>query len=397
MKKKIILVLLAVAFLISSVPIVADDVQDLRDQYDEAVAAIQATEAELAETRAEMDRIHATILELDERMMSATDDLLSIDQALLTTTEALEQTEQDWAQAQAELERQHEVVRARLRDIQEQGTMGLLSVVFRATSLRDFLLRVEYVNNIARRDQEMVAQLEETEARVAQMQVDYTRHLNSVSALMYQQEEYIRRLEEMEAEQEAFFMALAADEASYMALLAFEQEHAAAMYAQWSEAYQEQQARLAREAQERARRQQEARVVAVQNLGGVFTWPVPSSGNITSGFGYRTHPTRRRREFHTGIDIGARHGSDIVAAASGTVILSGWHGGYGNTVIIDHGGGLHTLYGHNSRNLVSVGDSVSQGQVIARIGSTGVSTGPHLHFEVRNNGQAENPGPWLGL
>ena len=375
----------------------ADNVQDLREQYEDAQRAVQATEAELAATQAEMNRIHEMILELDARMISATEDLQNIEQALFTTMAALELAEQDWLVAQEELEHQHEVVRTRLRDIQEQGSMGLLSVVLRATSLRDFLLRVEYVNNIARRDQAMMAQLETNEARVARMQAEYTRHLSSVTALQNRQEEYIQRLEAMEAEQEAFFRALVADEASYMALLAFEQEHAATMHAQWTEAYEARQAQLALEAQERERRQQEARIIAVQSLGGIFTWPVPSSGDISSGFGHRPHPIRRTREHHDGIDIRATHGSDIVAAYRGTVILSGWHGGYGYTVIIDHGGGLHTLYGHNSRNLVSVGDFVEQGQLIARIGSTGVSTGPHLHFEVRVNGQPDNPGPWLGL
>jgi len=397
MKKKVVVVILALAIMLSSIPIMASDIRDLRQQYDEAAAAAEETAAELAATREEMDLIHQTILELDERLMSATDDLLSIDYALSITQIALELVEDEWTQAQMDLELQHEAVRARLREIQEQGTTGLLSVVFQATSLRDFLLRMEFVNNIARRDQEMVARLEDTEARVAQMQETYSRHLSSVEALLYQQEEYIRILEGMEAEQLAFFEDLVADEERYEAMLAFEREQAAIMYAQWSSAYQAEVARRTAERLARERAQREAQLVAMNNLGGVFAWPVPSSSRITSGYGYRNHPTRRRREFHTGIDIGAQHGQYIRAAAGGVVILSGWHGGFGNTVIIDHGAGVHTLYGHNSRNLVAVGDVVRAGQNIARIGSTGISTGPHLHFEVRENGRHVNPGRYLGL
>ena len=121
----------------------------------------------------------------------------------------------------------------------------------------------------------------------------------------------------------------------------------------------------------------------------------PADGPITSYYGYRTHPIHGVRKLHTGLDIGAGHGQTVVAAADGTVIMSDWYGGYGQTVVIDHGGGISTLYAHNSALLVSVGQTVSQGQAIARVGSTGVSTGPHCHFEVRVNGVPEDPLGWL--
>jgi len=127
--------------------------------------------------------------------------------------------------------------------------------------------------------------------------------------------------------------------------------------------------------------------------GGVMLWPVPSSTRITSQYGYRT--LFGQREFHTGIDIGAPSGNNILAAADGVVIFSGTKGGYGYCVIIDHGGGIATLYAHASVLLVKEGQKVSKGQVIAKIGSTGRSTGPHLHFEVRVNGNHTDPMPYL--
>lgn len=126
-------------------------------------------------------------------------------------------------------------------------------------------------------------------------------------------------------------------------------------------------------------------------VGGEFTWPCPASRYISSSFGNRLHPTLNVWKFHTGIDIGCSAGKNIVAAASGKVIMSQWYGGYGNCVMIDHGGGIVTLYGHASKLLVSKGQVVKQGQVIALVGSTGRSTGPHLHFEVRKNGQYIDP------
>lgn len=124
-------------------------------------------------------------------------------------------------------------------------------------------------------------------------------------------------------------------------------------------------------------------------FGGRFI--KPANGPITSGFGYRFHPILKRSRLHAGVDIGAGYGATIRAAASGLVIYAGYRGGYGNAVIIDHGSGLSTLYGHCSRVFVSSGQTVKQGQSIAAVGSTGLSTGPHLHFEVRKNGSPVNP------
>lgn len=128
-----------------------------------------------------------------------------------------------------------------------------------------------------------------------------------------------------------------------------------------------------------------------QYIGGEFTWPCPASTYITSSFGNRLHPILKSWIFHTGLDIGCSSGKDILAAASGKVIMAQVYGGYGNCVMIDHGGGIVTLYGHASKLCVSKGDVVKRGQVVAKVGSTGRSTGPHLHFEVRKNGEYVNP------
>ena len=126
-------------------------------------------------------------------------------------------------------------------------------------------------------------------------------------------------------------------------------------------------------------------------------WPLTTGGVVTSTYGMRRHPISGRRSMHKGIDISGKHGSDIVAMADGLVIFSGRKSGYGKIVEVRHPNGLETRYAHNSQNLVSEGDLVSKGQVIAKLGSTGRSTGPHVHFEVRRNGEALDPMRFLDL
>lgn len=127
--------------------------------------------------------------------------------------------------------------------------------------------------------------------------------------------------------------------------------------------------------------------------GGTMQWPLPGFYTITSPFGNRLHPVLKVYKMHTGVDIAGSgcNGKNVVAAADGTVITAGWISGYGNTVIIDHGGGITTLYGHSQKLLVSKGQKVTRGQAIMLVGMTGYATGPHLHFEVRENGKYVNP------
>ncbi len=130
--------------------------------------------------------------------------------------------------------------------------------------------------------------------------------------------------------------------------------------------------------------------------GGPFAWPVPGATRVSSEYGWRIHPIQGTRKFHTGIDIPAATGTPITAAADGTVVFAGWKGGYGNALIISHGGGLYTLYGHCISLTASNGDEVKKGQKVALAGSTGNSTGPHLHFEVRKGTSmnAAHTTPW---
>ena len=130
---------------------------------------------------------------------------------------------------------------------------------------------------------------------------------------------------------------------------------------------------------------------AAQYVGGQMLWPAPDRFTITSPYGYRIHPILKTKKLHTGIDIRSSMGENILAAQDGKVIHSDWYGGYGKVIMIDHGGGIVTLYAHNSQLVVKEGSNVKKGTVIAKSGNSGLSTGPHLHFEVRENGKYVDP------
>ena len=130
-------------------------------------------------------------------------------------------------------------------------------------------------------------------------------------------------------------------------------------------------------------------------VGGEFEWPTPGYRTITSAFGMRIHPILKTARFHNGTDIGAPYGAYVIAVNSGIVTTSSYLSAYGNTIIIDHGGGVCTLYAHASELIANVGDKVERGQIIMKVGSTGLSTGPHLHFGVAINGTYVDPMPYL--
>ena len=132
-----------------------------------------------------------------------------------------------------------------------------------------------------------------------------------------------------------------------------------------------------------------------QYIGGELAWPVPGYTRITSNYGMRVHPITHQYKLHTGVDIGAPEGANFIAANDGIVVRSEMNIAYGNMVIIDHGGGISTLYAHGSEILVQVGQTVKRGEPILKVGSTGYSTGPHAHFEVRINGITVNPLPYI--
>jgi murein DD-endopeptidase MepM/ murein hydrolase activator NlpD len=258
---------------------------------------------------------------------------------------------------------------ARLRFLQrQQGGQGW-AVLLQSNNLNEFLDRRRQLKLVYQADRKILADLQAQFNDLNQRKRTIERQKNDI-ALMTQQ--------------------LLAQKAQFEAQAKIQQDLIGRLR-QDRNALEEAEAQLERDSATIAVMIRQRLSIPGPVIRGTGQFIYPLVGIVTSNFGWRIHPILGYRRFHAGVDFGASHGSTIQAADAGVVIFSGWYGGYGNAVVISHGGNLTTLYGHASELYVAEGQMVQQGQAIAAVGSTGFSTGPHLHFEVRQNGEPVNP------
>jgi murein DD-endopeptidase MepM/ murein hydrolase activator NlpD len=395
-KIRMIAFTLMLTFLVPILPVGASPAtrerhRQLEQQLREARQEVRSQQNLLSGTRHEMSQIMAEMQELDQKMMDAASALESITLSLLDTEIRIADAEEALETAREDYDFQFEALRTRIRVMHEQGSIGFIDVLFQAESISDFFARWEYIRVVAQYDQDLLERIRQTESRITSNLEDLSRFRNLVEDLSFQYSRVLEDLEFMMEERGEWFARLAENEEALAELLAIA-EHEQGMA---ELAFGEIQTQLNREitelARQRAAQEHNERLARLNNFDGRFQWPIPTHSRVSSGFGMRMHPILRQNRMHTGIDVGAPTGTRLIAAADGVVRFAGWSGGYGNTVIIDHGNGYSTLYAHNSRNRVTTGQRVERGQHIADVGSTGMSTGPHLHFEIRVNNVARDP------
>lgn len=276
------------------------------------------------------------------------------------------------ATLEQEMNTQNDNLQQRLRAMYKNGDIGMVQILLGSDDITDFMSNMDMVQKIFDNDIDVLKTMEDQHKRVeAQKQ-----KLEGLQANLESEKR-------QEADKQANLQASRGEVAELKAQVASDN---AALEDQIDELNAE-----ADRLKEEIKKLQGNQAYT----GGIFCWPSASSTRVTSEFGMRYHPILKVNKMHTGIDIGAKSGTNVLAANNGTVIKAGWNNSYGNVVMIDHGGGIVTLYAHNSKLLVSTGDVVAKGQTIALVGSTGNSTGPHIHFEVRVNGDYKNPRDWL--
>ena len=296
--------------------------------------------------------------------------------------------------AQKSLKRHDDALNKRLVDIYENGDMSYVAVLLSARSFSEFVERWEDLRLLIASNERAVRDRKAVASRVAAVQADLQRAQTELAAQELAQEHAKSQLAAL-ADERRNLVALADGERRHKATEVAEMENlSAAEEAELEQLIQERQRQLEAEREAQRRAAGLAGVIPPPSSnGGSFSWPV--SGTITSPYGWRSNPFGGAPDFHPGLDIAAPMGTTVTAAASGTVILAQWYGGYGNFIMIDHGNGVASGYGHLSAIYVSNGQQVQKGQAIGAVGSTGHSTGPHLHFEVRVNGKTVDPAPRL--
>lgn len=288
-----------------------------------------------------------------------------LESAILSLDDAIAQAEQEYAE-------QFELVKTRLSVMYKKSSaVWELDELLKSNSINEFLIRLRLMQLIAENDESLLDSMEAKKQEIEDLKAQKQYEMDNA---VEQIQQYVQKIEEKEVSRSSLNKEIKADQKSLEQYLADEEE-------------------LKKRSDELEALIKQAQISGSVYRGGNLKWPMPTATHVTSGYGNRLHPVYKVWKMHTGIDIGSYMDEAIVAAGDGTVIYTGKNGGYGNCIIIDHGGGITTLYAHinNRGTLVKIGQEVKAGQQIAKAGRTGTATGPHLHFEVRVNGEHKNP------
>jgi murein DD-endopeptidase MepM/ murein hydrolase activator NlpD len=373
---------------------IEEELQHKRNQLERVEEERHDVAAELRDAQGNRKELAAKVHELGAQLDDAQARLAEVETTLEVSRHELKRWTAKLERARAELRQQREVLGDRASAAYKFGPGAYLNLLLGADDLRSFSDRATFLESVLTVDSDLVAGLEVTEVLVGDRQDRVESIESRVEERFALLEEQAARIAAIEAQQQAVLSEIDLEIEIQGELLEDIDEN--------RERYEQAVADLQAESE---------RISAViqsggsssgsgqnsgQNSGqssGEMFWP--TSGSIASGFGWRTHPIYGTARFHSGVDIGGACGQPIWAANGGRVISAGWNGGYGNTVIIDHGGGVATLYAHQTSFAVSSGAGVNRGQTIGYVGTTGLSTGCHLHFEVRINGAPVDPVPYL--
>lgn len=357
----------------------ATSISDIEEEKKDTESKKKEAEQILGGLKEVKDNILIAIQELDAKMTEYQTQITNLEAQKVQLEADIAVKEAELATAQEQEKTQYEQMKKRIQFAYENGNVDFLDTIFATSDLSDIMNKSEYVGQISKYDQEQLDELVELRVSIANNKVILENSLDDVVELeesLVVEKEALEILVEGKNEQLEDYEGSIED---YEGLIAQYEAEIAAQEAEMAAIY------------EKMRQAAAAGTTKVYYTGGTLEWPVSSGGYVTSPFGPRTSPVGRGQEHHNGIDIKCSTGTPILAAESGVVTLARGSSSAGNWIIIDHGGGMSTVYMHNSVLLVGVGDVVTRGQNISLGGSTGWSTGPHLHFEVRVNGVAQNP------
>ncbi|MDK2562748.1 peptidoglycan DD-metalloendopeptidase family protein [Romboutsia sedimentorum] len=361
--KKTISIITTCAVLISTNFIYADEKQENLDK-------------KLIENRSEQTTLEEKIKALDSNVSDIEKNIDASNGEIEKLGLEIDKTKSEIETLENNIKKNEEALGKRLKAINNTYSMEYINVILSSDSLSDFFNNIYIVKQVVEQDKKILKELDKNKAEVQKKEKDFNDKKDTQEKFKVTLEQNKEKVKADKSELEALKRELETEEDS----LENEVEKLAAESA-------------AKQAQLNAANNTD------DSLNGAIissgSWPVPGHSTISSPYGYRLHPVLNIQKMHTGIDIPASTGTPAVAIDSGTVTYSAVQGTYGNTVMIQHDDGKVSLYAHNSQLLVSVGQRVQKGQVVSKIGTTGRSTGPHLHFEIRINGKHTNPVPYI--
>lgn len=406
-----------------------NQIDDAKDKKQELEQKQKELKQKIQNLESKKGDILDYIEELDKELETLTDQITELNKEIKSVNEKLEETKINLEKATEKEKSQYETMKKRIQYMYENGETSIVEVLLSSENIADLLNQVEYVSEITSYDNSLLERYEETKKQVEEMKVSLEKSLeeknllsdelnmsqDALEEMMENKQTELKKYEANINESESLVSEVNAQIAEQENMIEDLLEKERKRIEEEERRRKEEEERKRREEEERRKReeeekrQQQLQQQQQQNnqssnnsssnnsssnttvSSGGFLWPVPSSGRITCGFGYRESPTAGASTYHQGIDIGAPTGANIVATKAGTVVTASYNRGAGNYVMIHHGDGVYSVYMHCSKLLVSVGQSVSRGEVIALVGSTGFSTGPHLHFALSVGGTYVNP------
>ena len=374
-KVLIILIVMCIILIALTKKSYSDYVSSLKDQQANLQSQLEASNAQVEIIQSDVSEIVSEIATLNEEITSQELEVELLRKQKQELQQTIEKTEEELETATADYNKQKQLLEERLVASYKAGETSYLDLLLQSSSLSEFISNYYMIEQIVSNDTKLLANINEQKKSLELSKLKLKKQKKQLNETMVDSENKAVSLENMKVIKNSHIAQLSEEEAKYTNEII--------------------------EMQNQIKRV-EAEILDAANLnigydyvGGEMAWPVPGYSRISSPYGMRTHPITGVYKLHTGTDISAPMGASFIAANDGVVVKAGMNTAYGNMVMINHGGGVSTLYAHGSEILVEVGQEVKRGDEVLKVGSTGYSTGPHAHFEVRINGQYVDPIPYI--